>query len=178
MTLTLLVIGALLLFWGLGAYNRIMRLRAAVASSWQAHLEPPLLALANDGSRLADVAVACLPAEGPAFETLRLQCQELQQAVRAVQAAPWVADPVAQLAVAQALHASALQRALALLEHHAHEADAQRDALVQALRQAKQQREFGRQLFNQRVQAYNQAIGELPTRVLAGLYGFHDAKTF
>jgi LemA protein len=178
MSLVLLVIAALLLFWGLGAYNRIMRLRSAVASSWQAHLEPPLLQLANDGLRLAEAGPGWLPAEGPAFEALRQQSLDLQQALRAVQPGPWVADPVAQLAVAQALQASALQRVLALIEHHVQDHDAERSELTQLLRKAQQQREFGRQLFNQRVQAYNQAIGELPTRVLAGLYGFHDAKTF
>lgn len=180
MSLVLLVMGALLLFWGLGAYNRLMRLRSAVASSWQVHLEPPLQGLAGNGQRLAEVGPRWLPAEGPAFDALRQQSLELQQAVRAVQAAPWSADPIAQLAVAQALQASALQRVLALIEHQAQDQDhdPERSELTQRLRDAQQQREFGRQLFNQRVQAYNQAIGELPTRVLAGLYGFHDAKTF
>lgn len=178
MSLLLLVVAALLLFWGLGAYNRLMRLRSAVASSWQVHLEPPLQLLAGNGQRLAEVGPRWLPAEGPAFDALRQQSLDLQLAVRGVQPAPWSADPIAQLAVAQALQASALQRVLALLEHHAQDHDPERSELTQRLREAQQQREFGRQLFNQRVQAYNQAIGELPTRVLAGLYGFHDAKTF
>lgn len=176
MTLALIVFLALLLFWGLGAYNRLMRLRAAIASSWSTHLEPPLRSLADDGLRLAEAGPAWLPAEAPAFETLRQHSAELQQALKAVQPAPWLADPVAQLAVAQALQAAALQRVLALLEHQ--EAEPERDTLVQGLRGARQQRDFGRQLFNQRVQAYNQAVGEVPTRALAGLYGFHDAKTF
>ncbi len=176
MSLLLFALAALLLLWGLGAYNRLMRLRAAVASSWQAHLEPPLLQLAGDGLQLAESGPDWLPAEGPAFEALRQCSVDLQQALKAVQPAPYAADPVAQLAVAQALQASALQRVLALLEHH--EPDAERRALIQHLRQAKQQREFGRQLFNQRVQAYNAALAEVPTRVLAGLYGFHDAKSF
>lgn len=178
MSLALLVLAALLLFWGLGAYNRLMRLRSAVASSWQAHLEPPLLQLAGESLQLATLGADWLPVEAPAFEALRQQSLELQQALRAVQPAPWSAEPVAQLAIAQALQAAALQRVLALLEHLAHDHEAPRSELSQRLRQAQQQREFGRQLFNQRVQAHNLAIGELPTRVLAGLYGFHDAKTF
>lgn len=177
MIIAMFVLAALLLFWGLGAYNRLMRLRTAISSSWQ-QLEAPLTQLANDGLQLAEAGPRWLPAEGPAFEALRQQSLELQQALRAVQPAPFAADPVAALAVAQALQASALQRVLALLEHHAHDEDGERTALVAKLRAAQKQREFGKQLFNQRVQLYNAAVAEVPTRALAGLYGFHDAKTF
>lgn len=176
MIIVLFVIAALLLFWGLGAYNRLMRLRAAIASSWQ-QLEAPLAQLASDGLQLAEDGPRWLPAEGPAFEALRSCSLELQQALQAVSANPAAADPVAQLAVAHALQASALQRVLALLEHPVHD-DAERSQRLARLRTAQQQRDFGKQLFNQRVQLYNAAVAEVPTRALAGLYGFHDAKTF
>lgn len=177
MTLVALFIAALLLFWGLGAYNRLMRLRNAIGGAWQ-QLEAPLLELVEAGALLAEAGPRWLPQEGGAFEALRQQGAELATALKAVSAAPFQADPVAQLAVAHALHASALQRVLALLELKGADEDPDRPALIARLRAAQQQRDFGRQLFNQRVAAFNEALAEVPTRALAGLYGFHDAKSF
>jgi LemA protein len=177
MLIGLLIVAALLLFWGLGAYNRLIRLRSAIGGAWQ-QLEAPLAALASEGLALAEAGPSWLPQEGSAFDALRQQSLELQTALKAVKPAPYAADPIAQLAVAQALQASALQRVLALLEHHARDEDSERPKRIASLRAAQQQRDFGKQLFNQRVAAYNEAISEVPTRVLSGLYGFHDAKTF
>lgn len=175
MTTALIAILVLLLLWGLGAYNRLMRLRSAIISSWQ-QLEAPLQALAEESLALAQEGG--LPSEGPAFEQLRETSDALLQALRSVSPAPFLAEPVAQLAIAHALQSAALQRVLALLEHHADEESTDRVQRVARLRTAQQQRKFGQQLFNGRVLAYNSAVAEVPTRALAGVYGFHDAKTF
>lgn len=178
MTLSLLVIAALLLFWGLGAYNRLMRLRNAISGAWQ-QLEAPLTELVDAGGQLAEAGPRWLPQESGAFDALRVQGAELQTALKATSATPFAADPVAQLAVAHALHASALQRVLALLDPVVSEdGEAERRALIARLRAAQQQRDFGKKLFNGRVAIYNEALAEVPTRALAGLYGFHDAKSF
>ena len=168
------LIAAVLFFWGLGAYNRLMRLRNGITAAWL-QLEGPLRGMAETGQQLAESGPAWLPAEGSAFEALRAASAELQTAAHAVGSKPFVADPVGQLAVASALQGSALQRVKALLELHARDDDTQRRTLLTALKAAEQQRDFGRQLFNQRVLAFNAALSEWPTRVLAGLYGFHDA---
>lgn len=178
MTLALVITTALLVFWGLGAYNRLMRLRNAISSAWQ-QLEGGLAELAAAGLQLAEAGAHWLPQEGPALESLRLHSADLQAALKPAQTTPFAADPIAQAAVAHALHASALQRVLALLEHApAATGDPDYSSLVQRVRTAQQQREFGKQLFNGRVAFYNAAVAEVPTRALAGLYGFHDAKSF
>lgn len=171
------ILGAVLLLWGIGAYNRLMRLRNAIVSSW-AQLEAPLAELARLGQRLAELGPNWLPQEAAAFDALRAQSHDLQNAVQLVKARPYAAEPVGQLAVTQALHAAALQRVQALIEHHVHDEDAGRDELIAGLKLARQQREFGKQLFNTRVDLFNEAVAPLPTRVLAGLYGFHDAGKF
>ncbi|MBH9551683.1 hypothetical protein [Inhella gelatinilytica] len=165
---------AVLVLWGVGAYNRLSRLRGSIASAW-AQLEASLNELAQQGLKLAEEGPQWLPQEGAAFEALRTHSQELAAAVLAVKPKPHAAAPVAQLAVVHALHAAALQRVLALLTY---EEDAVCQALLDRLKQARQQRSFGQQLFNQRVDAFNTAIDELPTRLLAGLYGLHDAGRF
>ena len=177
MTLALVVIAALLLFWGLGAYNRLMRLRNAVSSAWQ-QLDAPLSRLAAEGQKLADAASHGLPQEGSAVDALRATSLELLAAIKTVQPAPYAAESVSKLAVAHALQAAALQRVLALAEHAPDEAGSPLAPLVASLREAQQQREFGKQLFNQRVLVFNEALAEVPTRALAGLYGFHDAQRF
>ncbi|MBB5202802.1 LemA protein [Inhella inkyongensis] len=172
-----LLLGVLLL-WGLGAYSRLMRLRSAIASAW-AQLEAPLQELSRQGLALAEAGPRWLPAESSAFEALRQHSTDLGAAVQAAGSRPHAADPMAQLAVTHALHAAALQRARALLEHHAgNDEDAGWPALLAALKQAGQQRDFGRQLFNQRVELFNQAIDELPTRLLCGVFDLHDAGKF
>ena len=177
MTLALIILAALVGFWGLGAYNRVMRLRNSIGVAWQ-QLEAALTRLALEGQQLADAAPQWLPQEGSAFEALRATSQELQAAIKAVQPAPYAAEPVSKLAVAHALQAAALQRVLALVEHAPLDDDSTRAPLISGLREAAQQRNFGKQLFNQRVETFNTALAEVPTRVLAGLYGFHDAGCF
>lgn len=169
---------ALLVFWGLGAYHRLMRLRGGIGSAWQ-QVEPALKTLGSGGQQLGERGRAWLPAEGPALDTLAQTSTDLLAAVQAVAARPHAAEPVAQLAVAHALQAAALQRVrslLALVEHD--EPDAERRTLLVSLQAAEQQRDFARQLFNQRVQGFNAAQAAWPTRALVGLFGFHDAGSF
>ena len=47
--------------------------------------------------------------------------------------------------------------------------------LVKALREAEPRLGFARQLFNEAVQAYNDAVRLFPTRLLARLFGFGTA---
>ena len=61
---------ASLFVWGVGAYNRLMRLRNAISSSWE-QFEAPLNELAQLGVRLADAGPRWLPQEASAFEALR-----------------------------------------------------------------------------------------------------------
>lgn len=172
------LLAAVLVFWGLGAYNRLMRLRNGIALAWQ-QLEPALRELCEVGAALAEQGLAWLPSEASAFDNLRLAGDELQAAMQAVGARPHSAEPVARLAVAHALHAAALQRVRSLLALAApDDQDAERRSLLERQKRAEPPRDFARQLFNQRVQAFNQALAELPTRLLAGLYGFHDAGSF
>ncbi|WP_429913214.1 LemA family protein [Klebsiella aerogenes] len=51
------------------------------------------------------------------------------------------------------------------------------DALVSELKLIERQRAFTRQVFNQAVGQYNEALQQFPTRVLANLYGFIAARS-
>jgi LemA protein len=168
---------ALLFFWGVGAYNRLMSLRNAVGDAFKemdAHLK--------DRSEVCDKLLAAvsprLPSEQATFDALASAQTEAQNAAQASRAKPWAPDPVGGLAVASALHAAALTRLLSLLDHQAElRSETEIDGLVSELKLIERQRAFTRQVFNQAVGQYNEALHQFPTRVLANLYGFSEARS-
>jgi LemA protein len=67
---------------------------------------------------------------------------------------------------------------MSLLDHQAElRSETEVDALVSELKLIERQRAFARQVFNQAVSQYNEALQQFPTRVLANLYGFGEARS-
>lgn len=168
---------ALLFFWGVGAYNRLMRLRNAIGSAY-VQLDQALSARAAHCRVLLTLLRHALPSEHATFDALESAQAEAQAAAQAVRAKPHAGDPVASLAVASAVHAAALTRLMSLVEHHS---ELQRQAevmtLVDEIKGVERQRAFARQVFNQAVEQYNEAVEQFPTRVLASFYGFAQARS-
>lgn len=171
------IVAAVLLFWGIGAYNRLMQLRNAIGEAF-AQLDKHL------GER-AEVCAALLPqlrplllSEQATFDTLDSAQVDAQAAASVARARPYAGDPVANLAVANAVHAAALTRLMSLLEHQPElRAQAGIDAMVDELKLIERQRAFSRQVFNQAVAQYNAAAHAFPTRMLASMYGFSEARS-
>lgn len=171
----LLAAAAVLVFWMVGAYNRLVALRKRIAAAWQqldaalqqrAAVLPPLLA-ALAGPMAAEQAA--LQALGQAHEGAR-------QAAATLGGKP--ISPSAALGWAQAeaeLQARGT-RVLALLEHEPAARNAPAvAALLLAWREADTARAFARKLFDAEAQAYNAALRQWPTRLLARLYRFEPA---
>ncbi|MCZ8077064.1 MAG: LemA family protein [Paucibacter sp.] len=170
-------LAAMLLFWAIGAYNRVMSLRNAIAVAF-AQLDTHLSARAGVCAQLLAVLRPLLPNEQATFDALDAAQQEVQTALQAVRARPYAGDPVASLGVASAVHAAALTRLMSMLEHHAELREhPELFAQVDELKMIERQRSFTRQVFNQAVGAYNEAITQFPTRVLASFYGFREARS-
>lgn len=168
---------ALLFFWGVGAYNRLMSLRNAIGEAF-AQLDTHLKERAELCDKLLAAVAPRLPSEQATFDALSSAQTESQAATQAVRGKPWAPDPVGTLAVAGALHAAALTRLLSLLDHQAElRSETEIDALVSELKLVERQRAFTRQVFNQAVTQYNEALQQFPTRVLANLYGFTAARS-
>jgi LemA protein len=152
-------VAALLFFWGVGAYNRLMSLRNAIGEAF-VQLDAHLKDRGEACDKLLAAVAPRLPSEQATFD------------------APWAPDPVGSLAVASALHAAALTRLMSLLDHQAElRSETEVDALVSELKLIERQRAFARQVFNQAVSQYNEALQQFPTRVLANLYGFGEARS-
>ncbi|HEX2010476.1 MAG TPA: LemA family protein [Roseateles sp.] len=171
------VIAAILLFWGIGAYNRLMRLRNAIGEAYQ-QLDQQLNARAETCSKLLALLRPQLASEQATFDALESAQAEAQAAAQAARAKPYAGDPVGSLAVATAVHAAAVTRLSSLVEHHGElAAQAGLRELLDELKLIERQRAFARQVFNQAVTQYNEAQQQFPTRILASLYGFSEARS-
>jgi LemA protein len=168
---------AVLGFWGIGAYNRLMVLRNAIGEAFT-QLDAHLKARAEVCAQLMAAVAPHLANEQATFDALNSAQAEAQTAALAARSRPWSPEPVGALAVASALHAAALTRLMSLLEHALElRRAAGVDALVDELKLIERQRAFARQVFNQAVGHYNAALAAYPTRVLARLYSFSPART-
>ncbi|MBV8037454.1 LemA family protein [Roseateles sp.] len=172
-----IVVAALLFFWGVGAYNRLMALRNAIGDAFT-QLGGHLKERSEACDKLLAAVAPRLPSEQATFDALASAQAESQAAMQASRGKPWAPDPVGSLAVASALHAAALTRLLSLLDHQAElRSESGIDGLVSELKLIERQRAFARQVFNQAVAQYNEALHQFPTRLLANLYGFSEARS-
>lgn len=172
-----IAVTALLFFWSVGAHNRLLALRQAVGAAF-AELDQHL----KDRNEVSDKLVAAvaphLPNEQATFDALANAQAEALRAALAARGKPWSPEPVGALAVATALQASALTRLTSLLDHQTElRSEAGVDALIDELKLIERQRAFARQVFNHAVSQYNEALHQFPTRILAGLYGFAEARS-
>lgn len=170
-------LAAVLVFWSIGAYNRVMLLRNEIARAF-AQLDDALTRRFAQGDLLLERLRERLPSEQASLDALAAAQVEARAATQAVRVRPHAADPVAALAVAAAVHGAALTRLVSLVEHHA-ELSIEPDlgGAVDELKMIERQRAFSRQVFNQAVEAYNAAIRQFPTRVLMSFVGFSEARS-
>ncbi len=173
--LLLLAAAALLVFWALGAYNRLVALRNAVIAAW-AQVDEPLQRRAAALAQLADAARAPLHDEQGAIDAALAAQQRLQAAADAMRARPALAPRAAELGLAERALAAAAARLLALLEQRPAAAGATAPLLA-TLQDANTRLGFARQLFNDAVQAYNDAVHQFPASTLARLFDFRAAGT-
>ncbi len=173
--IALIAAAALLLFWALGAYNRLVALRNRIGAAFTQVDEAlqrraaALTALARGLGAQDKDALALLDAAQAANPPLRTAADALR--VRPVQA-----DRTAALATAETSAAQALALVLAWLEQHPGAAASGDVAPALAtLHDALQRLAFARQLFNDAVGQYNAAARQRPTRWLARLFGFAAA---
>ncbi len=174
-TIAALLVVAVLVFWMVGAYNRLVGLRNRIGSAWQQVDE----ALQRRGAAVAPLVAALregLVGEGAALDALLGAQAQVAAAADGLRPRPMLADGTQALVLAEALMTAASARVLALLDLQAELRGAEAVAgPALALREAEPRLAFARQLFNGAVQAYNDAARQWPTRWLTRLYGFGTA---
>jgi len=170
-----LVVLAVLTFWTVGAYNRLVAMRNAIGSAW-AQIEVQ----ARRREDLLPAIVASLrapfPADSHVLDAVLAASDQVSAASAAVRPRPFETHAVASLALAEQVLAAALARMHTLLDRYPAQAgDAQLAAALHELQAIEQKLDFARQLFDAAALGYNQAVRQFPTRLLAPLFRFGPA---
>jgi LemA protein len=172
------IVAAVVLFWMVGAYNRLVRLRSDANAAFAA-LEAEL-------ARQVQLVHACVPPEedqpqsvfagGSAFwGGLQGAAAQLQASLASARARPLDPERIAALGAAQEVLSMAWDRAERDDAHDLagprlpEDFSGERQQLVRMAQAATEQ-------FNQAVAHYNDAIGQFPAILLAWLFRFQPAR--
>jgi LemA protein len=172
------VIAAVTLFWAVGAYNRLVRLRSEANQAFAA-LEAEL-------AKQVQLVKECVPPEdeqtqsqftgGSAFwGGLQGAAAQLQASLSAARSRPLDPDRMAALGAAQEIMSMAWDRAE---RDDAHDLAGPRlpenfsGERAQLVRMAQAATEH----FNNAVNRYNEGIRQFPAALLAWLFGFHPGR--
>ena len=172
-------VAAVLLFWGVGAYNRLMRLRAEANAAFAA-LEAEL-------AKQVALVRECLPPPEPTqpapldgeptsfWAGLHGAAAQFAASLAVARSRPLEPDGIAALGAAQDVLAMAWERAE---RDDAHDLAGPRlpDTLTARRAQIVIQTHAATDQFNQAVTRYNEGIGQFPAVVLAWLFGFKPGR--
>ena len=161
------VVAAVLLFWVIGAYNRLVAMRNGIADAW-AKVQDALTQLGAAVEPLVTALRQAMAAEQGALDTWLASHGEATKAASAMLARPMAEHNAQAWVAAETALAAAASRVLALLDQHGElrRADAVA-ALATTWHDGQARLPFARQLFNESAQAYNDAIALIPTRWVA-----------
>lgn len=171
---------AVLLFWALGAYNRLVRLRAQVIGAFTAvdHRLMQMLTLVSERAAVqrAQPAAADARSDAPgvhadaSLDGLRGASIQFEVALRVARKSPLDAPCMA-----------ALRTACATMQVSWERSQAQPDEALSANQRAwednQQASNEALESFNQSVAIYNRAIAQFPAVVLAYFFGFRAAES-
>ena len=163
----LLATAAVLLFWVVGAYNRLVAQRTVIGQAW---------AKVNDALQLRAAAVPALvsalrepmASEHGALDALLTTHTEAARSASEMTARPVDSARALAWVQAEAALAAAASRVLALLEQHAALGREEPvSALTATWHDAQARLPYARQAFNEAAAAYNEAVAQFPTNLVA-----------
>ena len=167
-----LVLVAALVFWLVGAYNRLVRLRGTIARSFV----PVHTQLLQRQTLLLELIAALEPLltnAGPRLDALRAACGLSAAACARAKLRPGAAAAIASLRSAE----DRLGEARAHLPVQS-APGTELAALNAQLAAADSTLDFARTLFNAAVTDYNDAVRQFPTVLIVSLFDFRSAGTF
>ena len=168
----LLVGGLVVFFWGVGAYNRLLRLKNAIANAF-GQIDVQLKRRYDLIPNLVEVARKYLEHEAQTLEAVIAARNQARNAEHAVASAPLNPAAMGTLASAEGLLGGAMGRLMAVVESYPElKADAQMRELSEELASTENRLGFARQAYNDHVLEFNDAVGQFPTLIIARLFGF------
>jgi LemA protein len=167
--ITLVALAAVLVFWAVGAYNRLMQLRNGILRRF-APLDQQLGLRHTLLQRQIDALEPAWPEHGNTLSALRAACGQAQAAASHARTHPAAAGALNSLRLAEDILLETRARLPPVPTDDADQAD-----LGAQLLAAEAALQFARSRFNDAVMEYNHAVQQFPTRMLAGVFGFRPA---
>lgn len=166
---------ALIVFWAVGAYNRLVRLRNEITNSF-AQIDVQLKRRHDLIPNLVEVARKYLEHERETLERVTAARAQVMAATDLVKSRPNQAGPIQSLGMAEGVLANAMAQFRAVVEAYPElKADESLRDLNEELTHTENKVAFSRQLFNDVTLDYNNAAHQFPTNLMAGLFGFKTA---
>lgn len=167
-----LAVLAVLVFWAVGAYNRLVRLRNQVANGF-GQIDVELKRRYDLIPNLVEVARKYVAHEAQTLEAVIAARNQARQAEQGVAANPLNAGALGALTGAEQLLGGALGRLFAVVENYPElKADQSLRDLHEELTHTENRVGFARQAYNDLVLEYNDAALHFPTLIVARLFGF------
>ena len=163
---------AVLIFWSVGAYNRLVRLRNTIANAF-GQIDVQLKRRYDLIPNLVEAAKKYISHERETLEAVTAARAQAQSASNAARSRPANAQAVTALAVAEQALSSSLGSLFALNEAYPElKADQTIRSLSEELTSTENKVTFARQAFNDAVLDYNNAQGQFPAVLVAKLFSF------
>jgi len=163
---------AILIFWAVGAYNRLVRLKNVIANAF-GQIDVQLKRRYDLIPNLVEAAKKYLSHERETLEAIINARNQAKAASDVVRSRPANALAVTTLAAAEQTLTSSLGRLFALNEAYPElKADQTIRELGEELTSTENKVTFARQAFNDAVLDYNNAQGQFPAVLVAGLFSF------
>ena len=167
-----IALAALLVFWAVGAYNRLVRLKNTIANAF-GQIDVQLKRRYDLIPNLVDVARKYLQHEQATLEAVINARNQARAASDVARSRPANALAVTTLAAAEQALGSSLGNLFALAEAYPDlKADQTIRELSEELTSTENKVSFARQAFNDAVLDYNNAQGQFPAVLVARAFSF------
>ena len=168
----LLGLGLAVFFWGVGAYNRLVRLKNAIANAF-GQIDVQLKRRYDLIPNLVEVARKYLAHESQTLEAVIAARNHARTAEQTAAASPLNAGALGALAGAEQMLGGALGRLFAVAEAYPDlKADQNMRELSEELSSTENRIGFARQAYNDNVLEFNDAAAQFPALIVARLFNF------
>ncbi|MEO8155227.1 MAG: LemA family protein [Rhizobacter sp.] len=169
------VVIAVLVFWGVGSYNRLVRLRNVIANAF-AQIDVQLKRRYDLIPNLVEVARKYAAHERETLEAVIAARNQAKAAADLARTRPAAAGAVTSLSMAEQVLGTSLGKLMAVVEAYPElKADQSLRELAEELTSTENKVGFSRQLFNDATLDYNNAAQQFPTSLMANMFGFRAA---
>ncbi|WP_332745662.1 LemA family protein [Hydrogenophaga sp.] len=168
----ILAVGLVVFFWGVGAYNRLVRLKNGIANAF-GQIDVQLKRRYDLIPNLVEVARKYLAHESQTLEAVIAARNQARTAEQVAASSPLNAGALGALAGAEQVLGGALGRLFAVAEAYPDlKADQSMRDLSEELSSTENRIGFARQAYNDNVLEFNDAAAQFPALIVARMFGF------